>query len=173
MSSRFRSPAVCGLVLCGLAAPFVGSCGMGSSSPVANSPVPTAVAPSPAPTPTPTPTPTPAPTPAPAPNPYPTPPSEPAPTPTPVPSSVTITINGIDGGMSFSPASATVKAGQAIRWRNADSIAHTATQDSSGFDTGLIPPGGTSAPITLSTPGTIGYHCAVHTGMVGTLSVTP
>jgi plastocyanin len=51
-------------------------------------------------------------------------------------------------------------------------ITHTATQDGGGFDTGLVPPGGTSAPITVSTPGTLSYHCAIHPGMVGALNVT-
>ncbi len=63
--------------------------------------------------------------------------------------------------------------GQQILWHNADVITHTATQDGGGFDTGSIPPAGTSAPITVSTTGTIGYHCAIHPSMVGTLSVTP
>ena len=82
---------------------------------------------------------------------------------------MTITI----AGMAFSPSSANVVVGQQVLWHNADSVAHTATQDGGGFDTGLISPGGTSAPITLSTTGTVGYHCAVHPFMVGTLSVTP
>ncbi len=75
--------------------------------------------------------------------------------------------------MSFSPASASVQVGQQVRWHNADSVGHTATQDGSGFDTGLISPGGTSGPITLSTAGSIKYHCAVHPSMVATLNVTP
>jgi plastocyanin len=86
---------------------------------------------------------------------------------------MTITINGMDGSLSFSPSPANVSVGQQIRWHNADSIVHTATQDGGGFDTGLISPGGTSGPITLSSPGTIGYHCAVHPSMVGTLVVAP
>jgi plastocyanin len=86
---------------------------------------------------------------------------------------MTIEINGMDGSRSFSPSPASVAAGQPVRWHNADSVAHTATQDGGGFDTGSISPGGTSAPITLTTAGTIGYHCAFHPSMVGTLSVTP
>ena len=79
----------------------------------------------------------------------------------------------MSGGLSFSPASASVKVGQQVVWHNVDSIGHTATQDGGGFDTGVISPGGTSRPITLSTAGPISYHCAVHNSMVGTLSVTP
>jgi plastocyanin len=75
--------------------------------------------------------------------------------------------------MSFSPNPASVQVGQQVRWRNADSVTHTATQDGSGFDTGSIAPGATSAPITFSAPGTIGYHCQIHPSMVGTLNVTP
>jgi plastocyanin len=84
---------------------------------------------------------------------------------------MTITIGGINGAMSFSPNPASVRVGQQVVWHNAHSITHTATGGS--FDTGNIGPGGTSAPITLSASGTIGYHCTIHPSMVGTLSVTP
>jgi len=114
-----------------------------------------------------------APNPAPAPTPAPTSTPAPTPTPTPTPSPITITIKGTSGGMSFSPASASVTVGQQVRWHNADSITHTATQDGSGFDTGSIAPGGTSGPITLGAAGSISYHCAIHPSMVGSVNVTP
>jgi plastocyanin len=173
MSRSFRSSAVCALVLVGSAALSIANCG-GSSSPVASSALPPARAQAPAPTPTPTPTPepTPAPTPATTPAPAPAPAPTPTPSPTPMPTLSPITID-ITSSMTFSPGSASVQVGQQILWHNADSIAHTATQNGGAFDTGLISPGATSAPITLKTTGTIGYHCAVHPGMVGTLSVTP
>jgi plastocyanin len=82
---------------------------------------------------------------------------------------VTITINSMSADTSFSPNPGSVKVGQTVAWRNADSIAHTAT--GSGFDTGLIPAGATSAPITFATAGSIAYHCSVHPSMVGSLSV--
>jgi plastocyanin len=47
---------------------------------------------------------------------------------------------------------------------------HTAT--GSGFDTGIISPGTTSAPITFSTAGTVPYRCTIHPTMVATLNVT-
>jgi hypothetical protein len=37
---------------------------------------------------------------------------------------------------------------------------------------GLVPPGGRSAPITLTAHGTLGHHCAIHPGTVGALDVT-
>lgn len=101
--------------------------------------------------------------------------SSPSPMPTPTPgggasADVTITINGMSGGTSFSPNPAAVKVGQTVAWRNADSISHTAT--GTGFDTGTIPSGRTSAPITFTAAGNLDYHCTIHPSMVGTLSVT-
>jgi plastocyanin len=102
---------------------------------------------------------------------------------------MTINIIGEDGGMSFSPSSATVKAGQPIVWHNTDVIVHDPTQNSangagggssgygggasnsSGFSTGDVSGGATSAAITIANPGTYAYHCAIHPSMVGTITV--
>ncbi len=65
---------------------------------------------------------------------------------------LTIMIIGQSGDMSFSPNPATVKMGQNVAWRNADSITHAILQDdtggnpspySSGFSTGNLAPGTT------------------------------
>ncbi len=85
---------------------------------------------------------------------------------------VVITIVGMDADKSFSPNPATVKAGQTVAWKNSSSTAHTATADGGGFDTGAIAAGATSAPITMSTAGTLAYHCAFHPSMVGSLTVS-
>jgi plastocyanin len=101
-------------------------------------------------------------------------PSSPSPTPSPTPGAtadVTITITGMNGGNSFSPNPASVNAGQSVAWRNADSVVHVPTADSGAFSAGSIAPGDTSAPITMPTSGGIGYHCAIHPSMVGTLNV--
>jgi plastocyanin len=104
-------------------------------------------------------------------------PSSPAPAATPTPTSVTadlvITIAGDRGQMSFSPATATVRAGQTVAWRNADTDIHTATSDNGRFDTATVARGATSQAITMSTAGTFPYHCAFHPGMVASLTVTP
>lgn len=80
---------------------------------------------------------------------------------------MTLTISGF----AFSPGSLNVKAGQTVAWRNADSVSHTATADAGGFDTGVIAPGATSAPIKMSAVGSLAYHCAVHPNMVASLTV--
>jgi plastocyanin len=95
-----------------------------------------------------------------------------APAPSPTPSAdVTITILGNRGNQSYSPNPQTVRVGQTVAWRNSDSSTHTATQDSAGFNTGNIAGGATSSPITMSAAGTFPYHCTLHPGMIGTITV--
>jgi plastocyanin len=86
---------------------------------------------------------------------------------------VVISILGDQGGMSFSPATATLRVGQTVAWRNTDTDLHTATQNSGGFNTGNITRGATSAPIAMTAAGAFPYHCSLHPGMVGSLTVNP
>jgi PKD repeat protein len=106
---------------------------------------------------------------APAPAP-PSPGASPRPNPTPLPDLV-ITIAGDLGASSYSPNPADARVGQRVIWRNADVMIHTAT--GGAFDTGLVDPGTSSAPITMSTAGTFPYRCLLHPGMMGTLRVSP
>ena len=84
---------------------------------------------------------------------------------------VTVTIQGNNASNSYAPNPVTMRVGQTIGWRNADSLTHTATQDGAGFNTGSVTAGATSAATMMSTPGTFTYHCTIHPGMVGTVSV--
>ena len=84
---------------------------------------------------------------------------------------VTVTIQGDRASNSYAPNPVTMRVGQTIAWRNADSITHTATQDSGGFNTGSVTAGTTSAPTMMNTAGTFAYHCTLHPGMVGTINV--
>jgi plastocyanin len=84
---------------------------------------------------------------------------------------VTVTIQGNNASNSYAPNPVSVRVGQTIAWRNADSITHTATQDSGGFNTGSVAAGATSVVTMLNTAGTFTYHCTIHPGMVGTVSV--
>jgi plastocyanin len=87
------------------------------------------------------------------------------------PADLVIEIVGMLGSQSYSPSPASVNVGQTVAWHNADSIPHTATEDTNAFDTGFIGPGGTSAPIVMTTPGMFPYHCDFHPSMVGRLDV--
>ncbi len=72
--------------------------------------------------------------------------------------------------MSFSPANLTVVAGTTVKWTNNDGMAHTVTSDNGSFDSGNIA-GGASFSKTFSTVGTFPYHCTIHPGMTGTITV--
>ena len=103
-------------------------------------------------------------------------PATPTTTTTPAPAAaadLVISILGDQGGMSYSPASATVRVGQTVAWRNNDTDVHTATQDGGRFNTGTVTRGATSAPIAMTAAGSFPYHCAFHPGMVATLTVNP
>jgi plastocyanin len=74
----------------------------------------------------------------------------------------------------FSPGNSTVAAGQVIQWTVAsDSVPHNVTFDSSGDLTspGSLGPGDTWQ-IKFTVPGTYAYHCTIHDGMNGQITVT-
>ncbi len=81
--------------------------------------------------------------------------------------SVEIRIVGDDAG-DFVPGDLTVDADQSVTFVNSHSDEHTAT--GSGFDTGIIPEGG-SATVVLDTPGVFAYACLIHPEMTGSISV--
>jgi plastocyanin len=82
-----------------------------------------------------------------------------------------VSIVGNLGAQSFTPSPVAMRVGQTVSWKNNDAITHDATQNGSGFTTGNIAGGATSSPIMMSTAGTFTYHCAIHPGMVGTITV--
>jgi plastocyanin len=84
---------------------------------------------------------------------------------------VTISMVGDRGAQSYSPNPTTVRVGQTVAWKNTDTTAHDATQDASRFATGVVGAGATSSPVTMSAAGTFTYHCTIHPGMVGTITV--
>jgi len=77
-----------------------------------------------------------------------------------------------EGNPSYAPATLTVKKGDIITVKNDDTAPHTATSETTKFDTSLIMPG-KSAQIKTSTltPGDYPYHCTVHPFMKGTITV--
>jgi plastocyanin len=85
---------------------------------------------------------------------------------------VIITITGNNGGMSFAPATATVKVGQSVAWKNNDSVTHRPIL-TGVFDTKALAGGATSAGTTMTTAGTYEYKCTIHPSMTGTVIVTP
>jgi plastocyanin len=93
----------------------------------------------------------------------------------------------IDMPASFQPGKMTIKAGDAVEWKNAGSQLHHVTTDPSAalkksdvsstpgarpFDSGFLKPGD-SFTQTFSVPGVYRYTCAVHEakGMNGEIVV--
>ena len=70
---------------------------------------------------------------------------------------------------TFSPKTATITHGQSVCWQNSSSVLHTVTDDGGAFDTNL--PVGQIFVHTYSSPGTFPFHCKIHSGMTGTITV--
>ena len=71
---------------------------------------------------------------------------------------------------AFSPNPDTIAVGDTLTWTNNDSTAHTTTADGTAWNSGTIAPGA-SFSRTFAAAGTFTYHCAIHPGMVGTVTV--
>lgn len=75
-------------------------------------------------------------------------------------------------GMAF-PASITVTKGISVIWFNADGFTHTVTSDDgTSFNSGNIV-SKASFKYVANKAGTFTYHCNIHAGMTGNLTVTP
>jgi plastocyanin len=74
------------------------------------------------------------------------------------------------GTTTFSPASVSVTAGQSVCWANATGVAHTVTSDDGTSFNGPLANDGDFIQV-FSTKGTFAYHCSIHPGMTGTVTV--
>jgi plastocyanin len=73
-------------------------------------------------------------------------------------------------GFLYSPASITITPGSTVCWTNQDTVPHTVTSDSPGFDSGSMPTNATFRHL-FSSEGTFAYHCELHFGMSGQVVV--
>ena len=71
---------------------------------------------------------------------------------------------------AYSPNPVTVAVGGTVTWTNNDSVAHTSVANNGAFSSGTIAPGGTFS-MTFPSAGSFPYHCSIHPGMVGTVTV--
>ena len=72
---------------------------------------------------------------------------------------------------AYHPSTLTVTPGTTVAFHNVDTTEHTATSNNATtFDTGAIQHNQTKM-VTLTKPGTFGYHCAFHPFMTGTIIV--
>jgi plastocyanin len=73
---------------------------------------------------------------------------------------------------SFDPANIAVHVGTTVTWTNHDNAPHTVTF-SGGLQGSAIFNQGQTFSYTFTSIGTFAYHCAVHPGMVGRVTVIP
>ncbi len=75
--------------------------------------------------------------------------------------------------IDFDPKAATVKKGVTVKWTNTGKLPHTVTKEEGpgpDFDSGTLQPGDTYEE-TFTTPGEIAYHCTIHSGQDGSITV--
>jgi plastocyanin len=84
-----------------------------------------------------------------------------------------IAIRGDNGAFSFDPVNEVVQVGQAVAWKNQDSVTHSLVDKDGLLSTGRIAPGATSGVVALSAPATVQYYCSDNPAMKGLLSVNP
>jgi len=101
-------------------------------------------------------------------------PSTPSPSPSPSPTPgqpVSIVRNSSTlTTTAFAPSPIAVAAGSTVTWTNNDTTAHTSTAADGSWNSGTIAPGA-SFSRTFPSAGTFPYHCTIHPGMVGTVTV--
>ena len=89
-------------------------------------------------------------------------------------STTTVTIPIGASGLTttaYAPNTVTIKVGDSVNWVNDDNIPHTSTSNNgTAFSSGIINPG-SSFRATFNTAGSFPYHCTLHPGMIGTVTV--
>ena len=72
--------------------------------------------------------------------------------------------------MKFVSSSITINKNITVTWTNVDAMPHTVTADDNSFTSDELNQNDTYSH-TFTTDGTFNYHCAIHTGMTGTVVV--
>jgi plastocyanin len=72
---------------------------------------------------------------------------------------------------AFNPATITAKVGDTVQFTNNDTTGHTATLDDGSCTTPTIA-GGAADGLTFTAAGTYPFHCAIHSQMKGTITVS-
>ena len=85
----------------------------------------------------------------------------------------TITIPTSDvygnGSTNYSPRTVTVQVGGSVVWSNRDTEKHTTVSDTGVWSSDIAP--GADFTRTFPAAGTFNFHCSLHPGMTGTITV--
>ena len=71
---------------------------------------------------------------------------------------------------AYAPNPIAIAVGGTVTWTNNDSTTHTSVANGGAWNSGAIAPGGTFA-MTFVSAGSFPYHCSIHPGMAGTVTV--
>ena len=71
---------------------------------------------------------------------------------------------------AYAPNPVTIAAGGTVTWTNNDNTSHTSVGDGGSWNSGNIAPGAQFSR-TFAATGSYTYHCSIHPGMVGTVTV--
>lgn len=77
-----------------------------------------------------------------------------------------------NGQYAFQPATLTITKGTKVIWTNTSDAPHTVTSDTNAFGTASSLSQNQTFSMTFTTAGTFAYHCAIHTYMKATITVT-
>jgi plastocyanin len=83
----------------------------------------------------------------------------------------TVAVEVVD--IDYEPRDETIAKGATVKWTNTGNLPHTVTKEEGpgeSFDSGTLQPGD-SYEQTFATPGEIAYHCTIHSGQDGSLTV--
>lgn len=72
---------------------------------------------------------------------------------------------------AFKPKAVTINGGETVTWKNVDTVRHQVVANNGAFASGSIAPNRIYAK-RIDTPGTYGYHDALHPTLKGTVKVT-
>ena len=71
---------------------------------------------------------------------------------------------------AYAPSPVVISAGGSVTWTNNDNTSHTSSGDDGSWNSGNIAPGAQFSR-TFANKGSYTYHCSIHPGMVGTVTV--
>jgi plastocyanin len=82
---------------------------------------------------------------------------------------ITIPASDVYNTTNFSPRTVTVPVGGSVVWMNRDGEKHTTVSDAGLWSQEIAP--GADFTRTFATAGKFDFHCAIHPGMTGTITV--
>lgn len=93
-------------------------------------------------------------------------------TPAPAGSTTVMMVSGAStlSSTAYSPNPISVSVGTIVSWLNNDNTAHTSAANNGAWTSPSIAPGSRFNQ-TFTTAGSFPYHCTIHPGMVGTITV--